>query len=277
MYAQPKTLCFSSHLLGRWRLVMKKYIWINLLGQIELMNSHCWIKHIMFDSVQSAVSYRLANTLHCIRVSFLIYFWFIFTVTCLHLHFGPDQENSFNHCQIMGLHLQQIWTQLQFNLLVAANWIESFFSLVNRPLLLLLHLFNGYCSRTTWVSCYQKGKTSLDLNEERHDGVLGCSGISWTIRKQSAPRFRRITTPTTHHSIFTGQMLFLMPNQQCQSTDGQKSPITSEGINRNVNESQPIVYLKLDSETDSQTSSWMWPFYGLKQVNLCQLVPPSQN
>jgi len=72
-------------------------------------------------------------------------------------------------------------------------------------------------------------------------------------------------------------MLFLMPNQQCQSTDGQKSPISSEGINRNVNESQPIVYLKLDSETDSQTSSWMWPFYGLKQVNLCQLVPPSQN
>ena len=194
MYAQPKTLCFSSHLLGRWRLVMKKYIWINLLGQIESMNSHCWIKHIMLDSVQSAVSYRLANTLHCILVPFLIYFWFIFTVTCLHLHFGPDQENSFNHCQIMGLHLQQIWAQLQFNLLVAANWTESFFSLVNRPLLLLLHLFNGYCSRTTWVSCYQKGKTSLDLNEERHDGVLGCSGISWTIRKQSAPRFRRITT-----------------------------------------------------------------------------------
>ena len=26
-------------------------------------------------------------------------------------------------------------------------------------------------------------------------------------------------TPTTHHSIFTGRMLFLTPNQQCQSTD----------------------------------------------------------
>jgi len=53
-------------------------------------------------------------------------------------------------------------------------------------LLLLLHPFNGLFSRTTWASQYQKQKTSLDLNEARDDGVLGCSGISWTICKQSA-------------------------------------------------------------------------------------------
>jgi len=34
-----------------------------------------------------------------------------------------------------------------------------------------LHPFNGLFSRTTWVSRYQKGKTSLDLNEARGDGV----------------------------------------------------------------------------------------------------------
>ena len=56
---------------------------------------------------------------------------------------------------------------------------------------LLLHLFNGLFSRTTCVSQYQKGKTSLDLNEARDDGVLGCSGISGTICKQSAPRSRQ--------------------------------------------------------------------------------------
>jgi len=39
-------------------------------------------------------------------------------------------------------------------------------------------MFNGFFSRTTWASQYQKGKTSLDLNEAREDGVLGCSGIS---------------------------------------------------------------------------------------------------
>ena len=53
--------------------------------------------------------------------------------------------------------------------------------------------------------------------------VLGCDGISWTICKQSAPRSRQITTPTPRHSVFTGRMLFLAPNQQCQSTEGSKS------------------------------------------------------
>ena len=43
------------------------------------------------------------------------------------------------------------------------------------------------------------------------------SGISWTICKQSAPLFRQIITSTLHPSIFTDWMLFLMPNQQCQS------------------------------------------------------------
>jgi len=37
---------------------------------------------------------------------------------------------------------------------------------------------------------------------------------------KSAPHSRHITTPTPRHLIFTGWMLFLMPNQQCQSTDG---------------------------------------------------------
>ena len=46
------------------------------------------------------------------------------------------------------------------------------------------------------------------------------SGNSWTICKQSAPRSRQKTTPTPHHSVSTGRMLSLTPNQQCQSTEG---------------------------------------------------------
>jgi len=42
-----------------------------------------------------------------------------------------------------------------------------------RLLPLLLHSFNGLFSRTTWLSRYQKGKTSLDLNEARDDGGFG--------------------------------------------------------------------------------------------------------
>ena len=47
------------------------------------------------------------------------------------------------------------------------------------------------------------------------------SSISWAVCK-SAPRSRQITTPTPHHSVFTGRMPFLPPNQQRQSTEGTK-------------------------------------------------------
>jgi len=49
----------------------------------------------------------------------------------------------------------------------------------------LLCPFDGLFSRTTWVSRYQKGKTSLDLNDARDDRVLGWigGGISWTMYK----------------------------------------------------------------------------------------------
>jgi len=39
--------------------------------------------------------------------------------------------------------------------------------------------------------------------------------INWS---KSAHRPRQITTPASHHSVFTGQMPFLPPNQQFQST-----------------------------------------------------------
>ena len=35
----------------------------------------------------------------------------------------------------------------------------------------ILHPFNDLFSRTTWVSHYQKGKTSLDLNDARGFGM----------------------------------------------------------------------------------------------------------
>ena len=90
-------------------------------------------------------------------------------------------------------------------------------------LLLLLHPLNGLFSTLTWVSQCQKGKTSLDLNEARDDGVLGCSVCKCI---QFAPHSIQITTSTPHHSIFLGRMLFLTPNQQCQSVDG----VSTEGF-----------------------------------------------
>jgi len=44
-------------------------------------------------------------------------------------------------------------------------------------------------------------------------------GISWAICK-FAPRSRQITMPAPHHSVFTGRMPFLPPNQHRQGTEG---------------------------------------------------------
>jgi len=49
---------------------------------------------------------------------------------------------------------------------------------------------------------------------------LGGSSISWTICNLFALHSKKINTSAPHHSIFMGRLLFLPPNQQCQSTKG---------------------------------------------------------
>jgi len=78
---------------------------------------------------------------------------------------------------------------------------------------------NGDKKRSFQCSQYQKGKTSLDFTV-----TVSGSGISWAICN-SAHRSRQITMPAPHHSVFTGPMLFLLPNQQHQSTEGKKRPL----------------------------------------------------
>ena len=63
-------------------------------------------------------------------------------------------------------------------------------------------------------------KIQTDLNEVRDDGVLGCSGISWTMQMICTLLQTDNHTNTTSLNFFRGQMLFLMLNQQCQSTEG---------------------------------------------------------
>jgi len=80
------------------------------------------------------------------------------------------------------------------------------------------HPFNGPLSGTTRVSRYQNGKPMWILLKQE---TVSGSGISWAICK-SAPLSRQITTPAPHHSVFTGRMPFLPPNQQRQSSEGNK-------------------------------------------------------
>jgi len=58
------------------------------------------------------------------------------------------------------------------------------------------------------------------MNLQEHETVSG-SGISWAIHK-SAP-WPRHNHASTQPLIFTGQMPFLPPNQQHQSTEGKVS------------------------------------------------------
>jgi len=102
------------------------------------------------------------------------------------------------------------------------------------------------------------------------------SGISWTTCKQSAPRSRQKTTPTPHHSIFTGQMLFPKPNQQCQSTEGRRFskhkfqifPILYNGILRAYSDSASV---KSHQITYHRGLCVSWPVYRpRRQRTLCQ-------
>jgi len=96
-------------------------------------------------------------------------------------------------------------------------------------LLLLLHTFNGLFSRITWVIWHQKGKpfSFLAFTGATSKRWSGSNVISWTICKPFAPHSRQITTPVPHHSVFTGQMPFLLPNQQHQSNEGTVSCVRS--------------------------------------------------
>jgi len=80
------------------------------------------------------------------------------------------------------------------------------------------HPFNGPSSGATWVSRYQKGRTSLDFTEARNSEwqwrQLGHMQVSTSLQTDN-----NASTPPL--SFFTGGMPFLPPNQQRQSSEGQ--------------------------------------------------------
>jgi len=86
-------------------------------------------------------------------------------------------------------------------------------------LLLLLHLFNGFFSRTTCISRHQKGKPFWILVEQE---MMGWQWHQLDRLQIIRTSLQQITTPVPHHSVFTGRMPFLPPNQQRQSTEGKE-------------------------------------------------------
>ena len=80
-----------------------------------------------------------------------------------------------------------------------------------------VHPLNGPFSETTWVSWYQKGKTNLYFTEardsERQWYQLGHMQVCTSLQTDNH-------ASTSLLKFFTGRMPFLLPNQQCQSTEG---------------------------------------------------------
>jgi len=81
------------------------------------------------------------------------------------------------------------------------------------------HTFNGPLSGTTRKSRYQKGKTNLDFTEAR-DSEWQCHQLGGMQVCTSLQTDNHASTPPL--SFFTGQMPFLPPNQQRQSTEDNK-------------------------------------------------------
>ena len=102
--------------------------------------------------------------------------------------------NNCQHCQFVVKRLSywrtsRIWT-----------WSKACSG--NKELVLLLQLqpFNGLFSRTTCVSRYQKGKTNLYFTGARD------SEWQWhQLGHMQACTSLQTTTPTPHHSFFTGR------------------------------------------------------------------------
>ena len=85
-------------------------------------------------------------------------------------------------------------------------------------MLIYTHLFNSPLCATTRLSPYEKGKTNLDFTEARD------SEWQWHQlgRMQVCTSLQTDNHASTHHSVFTGRMPFLPPNQQRQSTEGKQ-------------------------------------------------------
>jgi len=76
--------------------------------------------------------------------------------------------------------------------------------------------FNRHFTGSTgWAGAIKIILMWIILKQETVSG----SGISWVVCK-SAPCSRHTTTPASHHSVYTGRMPFLSPNQQRQRTEG---------------------------------------------------------
>ena len=79
--------------------------------------------------------------------------------------------------------------------------------------------FNSPLSESTKVSWYQKKHSGFYWSKRWWSG----SGIIWKICKTASRSRKKNNHANTSPDVITGWMLFLPPNEQCQSTDYKSS------------------------------------------------------
>ena len=155
-------------------------------GVEDIVPPHFWDPGA--EGVQMKMIFLVINLHFCTTADNLLRSSYFVQYKWLNFNSPDYNQNLPRH--LVSLHIAYCdWCALQF-------WLS------------VTHPFNGPFSGTTRVSRYQKGKTSLDLNEATDDGVWGCSSISWTICKQSA----HCTLLQTDNHTNTSSLNFYRPD-----------------------------------------------------------------
>jgi len=117
------------------------------------------------------------------------------------------------------------------------------------------------------VSRYQKGKTNQDFTEARDSEwqwhQLGHMQVYTS-------RSRQKTTPASHHSAFTGRMPFLPPDQQRQSSEGNRTYIDTSRV-------KAVCITVTVTMTESLILRPYWETEGASQNNLSACIPATES
>ena len=112
--------------------------------------------------------------------------------------------------------------------------------------------FNGHFPRWTWVNQYQN-VSILDFIGARDDGG---GGDNWSCKTCKAAV--KTSPPTNQHPVFTGWKPFLLPNQQCLSTEGNCAVLIAMSTTSNcqrVSVGSWMFYLK-----NADKQRWKMPY-----------------
>jgi len=115
-------------------------------------------------------------------------------------------------------------------------------------------MFYNNTASLSYSDSERRTKNNLDLLAQE---IVSGSGISWAICKY-APHRRQITIPPPHYSVSTGQMPFVLHNQQHQSTVGRSLPENTKLISIIEN----VVHITAILNRHTWQHTHTQPFYG---------------